>query len=399
MIQRKYGQYSYSSGSTTFNGFVKYDGLLWWATPFIRSSLSILSNIINTLSVQSSQPSLGMIDVVLCSVKNKKEAKMQKIRYGIIAMCMLLCSVAFAEAQISIGIGLPNVSIGINLPLYPELVRVPGYPVYYAPRLDANYFFYDGMYWVYNNDNWYASSWYNGPWAFVQPEVVPVFILRIPVRYYRQPPVYFQGWHSNAPPRWGQHWGRTWEQRRSGWDRWNRRSAPAPAPLPVYQRQYTRDRYPSRVEQQQQLRSQHYRYQPREPAVRQHFQRQGVQRTPAPVQQGRQAEPQKISPRQQDIQRSTPVPQRGPTDQRSQPPSRDGKNVQRPAPTQPPPQQRAPAVQEQRQQPGSVQREQQPPNKQVEEQKSRDRGKEQEPDRSRGQRHNKDEERGRDRSK
>ena len=76
-----------------------------------------------------------------------------------------------AIAQVSIGIGLPGVSIGINLPLYPELVRVPGYPVYYAPRLDSNYFFYDGMYWVYQEDNWYASSWYNGPWGLVDPEV------------------------------------------------------------------------------------------------------------------------------------------------------------------------------------------------------------------------------------
>jgi len=89
---------------------------------------------------------------------------MKNIHYGLIAL-LLLCSVSAAEAQISIGIGLPNVSIGINLPLYPELVRVPGYPVYYAPRMDANYFFYDGMYWVYLDDNWYASSWYNGPWG------------------------------------------------------------------------------------------------------------------------------------------------------------------------------------------------------------------------------------------
>ena len=93
------------------------------------------------------------------------EDKMQKIRYGLIVLWMLLCSVTSAAAQVSIGIGLPNVSIGINLPLFPELVPVPGYPVYYAPRVDANYFFYDGMYWVYQDDNWYASSWYNGPWG------------------------------------------------------------------------------------------------------------------------------------------------------------------------------------------------------------------------------------------
>ena len=157
---------------------------------------------------------------------------MRKINYVLIVISMLLCLVTSATAGVSIGIGLPNVSIGINLPLFPQLALVPGYPVYYAPQVDANYFFYDGMYWVYQDDTWYASTWYNGPWGIVEPEFVPLFILRVPVRYYRQPPVYFRGWQSNAPPRWGQHWGHDWERRRSGWDRWKRGSAPAPARVP-----------------------------------------------------------------------------------------------------------------------------------------------------------------------
>ena len=107
------------------------------------------------------------------------------------------------------------------MPVYPTLVLVPGYPVYYAPQLNSNYFFYDGMYWVYQADNWYASSWYNGPWVLVAPVAVPVFVLRVPVRYYRQPPLYFRAWSPNAPPRWGEHWGNAWEQRRRGWDNWN----------------------------------------------------------------------------------------------------------------------------------------------------------------------------------
>jgi hypothetical protein len=129
-------------------------------------------------------------------------------------MWMLFWSATSAMAQVGIGIGvgLPGVRVGINLPLFPELVRVPGYPVYYAPRLNSNFFFYDGMYWVYQSDNWYASSWYNGPWGPVAPEVVPLFVLRMPVRYYRVTPAYFRGWRSDAPPRWGEHWGKGWEQ-------------------------------------------------------------------------------------------------------------------------------------------------------------------------------------------
>jgi len=207
---------------------------------------------------------------------------MQKIRYGLIVMWMLLCLATSAAAQVSIGIGGPNFSIGINLPVLPGLVPVPGYPVYYAPQVNANYFFYDGMYWVFQGDNWYASSWYNGPWGLVNPEVVPQFILRVPVRYYRRPPAYFHGWASNAPPRWGQHWGHAWEQSHSGWDRGTRGSVPARAPLPVYQRQFSGNKYP-RVEQQHTLRSQQYHYQPHETIVRQHFQQHGGQRAPAPA--------------------------------------------------------------------------------------------------------------------
>jgi hypothetical protein len=231
---------------------------------------------------------------------------MQKKRYGLIALSILLGSVTSAKADVSFSIGLPNISIGvrspnvsvgINLPMFPQLTPVPGYPVYYAPQVNANYFFYDGMYWVYQDDNWYASTWYNGPWDFVEPEVVPLFVLRIPVRYYRQPPVYFRGWQSNAPPRWDQHWGPQWQQRRGGWDRWNRRSVPSRAPLPVYQRQFSGDRYPHQVEQQHKLRSQGYRYQPRDRAVQQQFKRHIERRPSVPEHRDQR---QRIEQRQHD---------------------------------------------------------------------------------------------------
>lgn len=72
-------------------------------------------------------------------------------------------SSSLAEVNVSIGINLPGARIGINVPTYPRLVQVPGYPVYYGPQLNSNYFFYDGLYWVLNGDDWYVSSWYNGP--------------------------------------------------------------------------------------------------------------------------------------------------------------------------------------------------------------------------------------------
>lgn len=195
------------------------------------------------------------------------------MRYVILALAILL-SPAFspqvqAQSQLSISIGNRGVSLGFVMSTYPALVRIPGYPVYYDPRVDSNYFFYDGLYWVYEDDNWYSSPWYDGPWDMIPPAYVPLFILRIPVRYYRRPPAYFRGWRTDDAPRWGERWGRDWERQRSGWDRWDRRSVPRAAPLPTYQRSYAGSRYPRQVDQQRSIESRNYRYQPREAVSRQ----------------------------------------------------------------------------------------------------------------------------------
>src|SRR6266542_5537729 len=110
------------------------------------------------------------------------------------ALLLLPVIVGYAQVatpQVSVG-----VSIGINIPVFPELVVVPSYPVYYAPAVTANYFFYDGLFWVFNVEDgqWYSSSWYNGPWVFVEPMFVPQPVLVVPFRYYRVRPVYWSGW-------------------------------------------------------------------------------------------------------------------------------------------------------------------------------------------------------------
>ncbi|MGC8517051.1 MAG: hypothetical protein ACP5P4_00805, partial [Steroidobacteraceae bacterium] len=155
---------------------------------------------------------------------------------AMLAACVLggMQSAALAQVSIGVGVAVPGVRIGINVPVYPDLVPVPGYPVYYAPDLDVNLFFYDGLYWTFTDDAWYSSTWYNGPWYLVSPERVPDFILRIPVGFYRRPPPYFLYWNRNEPPRWGQHWGPRWQHSRPDWDRGNHGAPPARAPLPRY---------------------------------------------------------------------------------------------------------------------------------------------------------------------
>ena len=228
---------------------------------------------------------------------------------------LVVGSVTSATAQVSVGVWLPGVSIGINLPVYPQLVAVPGYPVYYAPQMNSNYFFYDGMYWVFQSDNWYASSWYNGPWGLVGPQAVPVFLLRVPVRYYRVPPPYFRGWQADRPPRWDEHWGNEWSQNRRGWDQWDHRAVPQRAPLPTYQRQYSGSKYPP-IEQQPVLHSQKYKYQPRDAQVRQHYESQRQQAQGAP---GRSPQRESTAPRQEQAQpRASQPPRQEQQQQRQQ---------------------------------------------------------------------------------
>lgn len=180
---------------------------------------------------------------------------------------------AHAQVDVSINIGLPHLNIGINVPAMPQLVPVPGGPVYYAPEVGVNFFFYDGLYWVFKDDNWYASTWYNGPWAAVHPEAVPEFVLQVPVAYYRRPPVYFRPWRRDAPPRWGERWGHDWEQRRPDWNRTDRGPVPPRAPVPDYQRVYRGRQYPP-AERQPEIHTERYRYQPQEPVVRDHYERE-----------------------------------------------------------------------------------------------------------------------------
>lgn len=257
------------------------------------------------------------------------QRKRATLRHALIALSILTGPVMLATpaaAQVSIGISIPGISIGINQPYYPELVPVPGSPVYYAPHAQTNYFFYDGLFWVYQDDRWYASTWYDGPWDLVDPYDVPLFVLRVPVRYYVYAPVYFHGWIVTAPPRWDIHWGPRWAQHRHGWDHWDYRAIPRPAPPPVYQRHYSGERYP-RPEYQHGLRDQYYRYQPRDAAVRRHFQERPASRVAAPVQ---------VTP-----------PNRVETP-RAQYPQRDGDGERRSAPAQGVPQQREPFTQQQR---------------------------------------------------
>lgn len=197
---------------------------------------------------------------------------------------LLLCLLAACTTS-RVDVASSQLRVGIQVRAYPELVLVPDYPVYYAPGLDANYFFYDDLFWVFVEERWYSGTWYNGPWTHVVADYVPVYVLSVPVYYYRRPPAYFHAWRSSEAPRWGERWGREWEARHPGW---NQRPADArPAPRPDYQRRYSGSRYP-RPEQQRRLHGQYYSHRPRDVVAHPPH--------PSPAQRREQAQEQRREP-------------------------------------------------------------------------------------------------------
>jgi hypothetical protein len=114
------------------------------------------------------------------------------------AAAAMLVTTTLATAQdvkIDIGIGVPP----IVLTTPPSLVVVPGTPVYYAPDVLANLFFYKGRYYTVANGVWSMAPAYGGPWAVIQIGQVPAPVVAVPVEYYKIPPGQLK---KHGPPPW-----------------------------------------------------------------------------------------------------------------------------------------------------------------------------------------------------
>ena len=123
----------------------------------------------------------------------------------------------------SVGAGRATAGLNIdfNLVAQPQFVAVPGTPVAYAPAVPANYFFYNGQYYLFTDGGWFVAGGYNGPWLALSPAYVPRPLLTVPVRYYRAPLRQWQHWQRAQPPRWAPVWGQRWSDHGRGPQRWD----------------------------------------------------------------------------------------------------------------------------------------------------------------------------------
>ena len=115
-------------------------------------------------------------------------------------VCMALGGLArAADVHVNVNIGVPPPP-QIVMPAPPQLEVVPGSPVYVAPAVPYNFFYYDGIYYVSHEGHWFSSPSAHGPWVFVQHAPRPV--LAVPARYYRVPPGHMK---HHGPPPWAGH--------------------------------------------------------------------------------------------------------------------------------------------------------------------------------------------------
>jgi hypothetical protein len=109
--------------------------------------------------------------------------------------------------NIGINIGVPVPPPAIVVPAPPHFVVVPSTPVYYAPALGVDLFYYGGRYYRHHDGAWFMAPGYRGPWRYLAFEHVPRPVLGVPAPYYHVPPGHLRRFHHR--PFESEHgWGR-----------------------------------------------------------------------------------------------------------------------------------------------------------------------------------------------
>ncbi|HKO21839.1 MAG TPA: hypothetical protein VJX91_04235 [Candidatus Eisenbacteria bacterium] len=138
-----------------------------------------------------------------------------------------------SEAAVSVGVsfhvGDPYGGLSLHFSSAPRLALIPASQVYYVPNYDRDLYRYGNTWYTTQDDCWYQSSSYNGPFVQIAVSSVPRPIWNIPNRYRRgwggsqaayrgyQGRGYDQGWNQGSTSDWNGYQGRNGYQDRNGY--------------------------------------------------------------------------------------------------------------------------------------------------------------------------------------
>jgi hypothetical protein len=92
------------------------------------------------------------------------------------------------DINFSLGINMPPLPPAIVVTRPPALHVIPGTPVFYAPEVERQLYFYSGNWYRLYDGYWFRAAYNNGPWAYLSPLNVPYVFSDLSPRYYRVPP-------------------------------------------------------------------------------------------------------------------------------------------------------------------------------------------------------------------
>ena len=121
---------------------------------------------------------------------------------GIFTLLVVLLGLPWVARgdSFSVGVRIESVNLGIFVGDPPAMVSIPGTPVYHAPSVPHNYFYYRWQYYLFHQGAWFVAANCNGPWTVIALDHVPKPILAVPVTYYKVPQGHWK--KSVGPPPW-----------------------------------------------------------------------------------------------------------------------------------------------------------------------------------------------------
>ncbi len=134
-----------------------------------------------------------------------------------VLMSVGMLSPGTSHAGIGVSVTIPLPVLRLDAP--PALTIIAGTPVYFAPDVQADLFFYHGNWYRPYGGEWYVSAEFRGPWGHVAIGNVPPPLVDLPP-YYRNGTIGYEPVPYAMVKR---NWMR-WEQE-GYWDNYQRRSA------------------------------------------------------------------------------------------------------------------------------------------------------------------------------